>query len=149
MQNYMKTGVYSIEVPCRKHNLKRVRNFVENVLLSHLISPIEANLVVLAIDELCANLMIHSHHCKVEDSIEVKINTEDGQFTFEIYDYSPDSFNLLDYKTPDMQQVIKERKNGGIGLILVSKIMDKIQYEKKESYSVCRLRKSSLRSNIC
>jgi len=55
--------IHSIRISCLKNNLSRVRNFVEGALKQHAISPIDINLMVLAVDELCANLIIHSHKC--------------------------------------------------------------------------------------
>ncbi len=135
--------IYSIEVPCKKNNLKKVRQFVERVLTAYLISPTETNMMVLAIDELCANLMIHSHACNPKNHIEVRIlQSHNQQFIFEIHDQAGDSFNLLEYQAPDMQEVIRQRRSGGIGLILVKKIMDDIQVERKGEHNICRLYKS-------
>ncbi len=133
--------IYSIEVPCKKNNLKKVRQFVERVLLGYLISPVEANMMVLAVDELCANLMIHSHSCNPDNSIEVRIQNQNNRFVFEIHDDADDTFNVAEYQTPDMQEVIKNRQSGGIGLILVKKIMDDIQFERDGTHNICRLYK--------
>jgi len=135
--------IFSIEVSCRKHNLRRVRSFVNEILENHYrLDACNANLLVLAIDELCANLMIHSHQCNPSDLIEVRITNDQYNFVFEIHDQSNDTFNLLEYKIPDMKQIIKDKKNGGIGLILVKKIMDDIQFEKRGEHNICRLYKS-------
>lgn len=134
--------IYSIEVPCQKNNLRKVRQFVERVLTAYLISPKETNMMVLAVDELCANLIIHSHYCNPEDHIEVRIQqNQSKQFIFEIHDEAVDYFDPAEYQVPEMKDVIKERRNGGIGLILVKKIMDEIQIERKEGYNICRLYK--------
>jgi len=133
--------IYSIEVPCKKNNLKKVRQFVERVLLGYLISPVETNMMVLAVDELCANLIIHSHSCNPDNSIEVRIQNQNNRFVFEIHDDADDNFNVAEYKTPDIQEVIKNRQSGGIGLILVKKIMDDIQFERDGTHNICRLYK--------
>lgn len=143
MQNFMPM-IYSIQVPCRKSNLKRIRAFVETVLERYYVMPTEANLMVLAVDEVCANLMIHSHQCNPSERIQIRIKDENDNIVFEIHDHTVECFNMLDHKTPDMQQVIKERKNGGIGLILVKKIMDKIQIEREGNHNICRLYKKAL-----
>ena len=138
---------YSIQIPCNKHNLKKVRSFVEDILGNYYISASDINLIVLAIDEMCANLIIHSHKCNAEEHIELKIKDENGKFVFEIHESSPECFNLVDYKLPEMKQLISEKRNGGIGLILVRKIMDDIQLERRGSYNIYRLVKAVARTN--
>ena len=133
--------IHSIRISCLKNNLSRVRKFIEGALKQHAISPVEINLMVLAVDELCANLIIHSHNCNPKEDIEVSVRRKDNQFVFEIKDESAPSFDLLSYKEPDMKEIIAEKRGGGIGLILVKKIMDEIQYERNGSANICRVSK--------
>jgi len=133
--------IHSIRISCLKNNLCRVRKFVEDALKQHAISPIDINRMVLAVDELCANLIIHSHNCNPKEDIEVSVSRKDNQFVFEIKDESAPSFDLLSYKEPDMKEIIADKRAGGIGLILVKKIMDEIQYERSGSSNICRVSK--------
>lgn len=133
--------IHSIRISCLKNNLRRVRNFVEGVLKQHALSPVDINLMVLAVDELCANMIIHSHQCNPKEDIEVSVSKKDNQFVFEIKDESQPCFDLLSYKEPDMKEIIAEKRSGGIGLILVKKIMDEIQYERSGNANICRVSK--------
>ncbi|MTI19439.1 ATP-binding protein, partial [Fulvivirga sp. RKSG066] len=69
---------YSYKVPCKKEKLRSIRDFVREVLEKHGLSEIDVSTLVLAIDEVCANLMIHSHGCNPKESIElqIKVNKE-------------------------------------------------------------------------
>jgi serine/threonine-protein kinase RsbW len=53
-----------------------------------------------------------------------------------------DAFNLLEYEVPNLNQVIEEKRKGGIGILLVKKIMDEIQFESKNGKNICRLIKN-------
>jgi serine/threonine-protein kinase RsbW len=139
--------MHSLQVPCTKENLREIRFFVENALTHYSISANDIYFIKLAIDEICANLIIHSHHCNQDDSIEVKIRHEGSTFVFEIHDQSNDNFNLLEYNSPDIQHIINNRKNGNMGLMLVKKIMDEIEVERKEGHNICRLYKSIPQGN--
>jgi serine/threonine-protein kinase RsbW len=128
-----------LKVPCRKEKLKEVRVFVENLLQKHKIPEIEAGEMVLAVDEVCANLMIHSHHCNPKKSIGVKINIREGQeVVFEITDYGV-GFNFCRYKEPSLDDIIKEKKKGGVGLILVKRIMDNMEFIQKANRNIYRM----------
>jgi len=130
-----------LKIPCRKEKLKDVRLFVEKFLQSHGVPDVEAGEMVLAVDEVCANLMIHSHQCNPKKFIGVKIEmTEDGEVQFEISDYGV-GFNFCRYKEPSLEDIIKEKKKGGVGLILVKRIMDNMEFIRKANRNVYRMAK--------
>jgi serine/threonine-protein kinase RsbW len=128
-----------LKVPCKKEKLKDVRVFVENLLHAHQIPEIEAGEMVLAVDEVCANLMIHSHQCNPKKHIGVKINVLEGkEVVFEITDYGV-GFNFCRYKEPSLDDIIKEKKKGGVGLILVKRIMDHMEFIRKANRNIYRM----------
>ena len=130
-----------LKVPCRKEKLKDVRHFVEEFLQKHGVPEIEAGEMVLAVDEVCANLMIHSHQCNPKKYIGVKIEmSEEGEVQFEISDYGV-GFNFCRYKEPLLEDIIKEKKKGGVGLILVRRIMDNMEFIRKANRNVYRMAK--------
>jgi serine/threonine-protein kinase RsbW len=49
---------------------------------------------------------------------------------------------LLEYEVPDLKKVIEEKRKGGIGILLVKKIMDEIEFESKNGKNTCRLIKN-------
>ena len=60
-----------IKVSCKKENLVKVRRFIGSCLNDTLLSEEESNLIVVAVDEVCANLMIHGHNCNPKSVLEV------------------------------------------------------------------------------
>lgn len=124
---------------CSKKQLRDIRAFVEKVLKSHAMSDIEAYQLVLAVDEICANLIIHSHNCNADESFEVCINyKEREEIVFEIIDEGM-AFALNQYAEPNLKEIIHTKKKGGLGLMLVQRIMDKIEFTKKNNKNVCML----------
>lgn len=134
--------VYNIKISCIKTNLKLVRDFLTQVLGKYISSESDINLLLVAVDEICANLIIHSHHCNPNEFIEVKCQPkEDGEFFFEIWDTNHSPFDLNRYSVPEMEQIIQGKKGGGIGLILVKRIVDQINFERVGSQNVCKMSK--------
>ncbi|MTI25916.1 MULTISPECIES: ATP-binding protein [Fulvivirga] len=130
---------YCYKVPCKKEMLKEIRCFVKEVLDKHGLSEVDVSTLVLAIDEVCANLIIHSHCCNPKESIEVEINVDkDKGLIFNIIDKA-EIFNINEYQEPTLEDIIKKQRKGGIGLILVKKIMDDIQIYSDKKKHVCRL----------
>ena len=126
---------------CSRENLKGIRDFVNNVLKNHPLSETEINQIVLAVDEICSNMVIHSHNCNENDAIELNIrNLKDG-IVFEIIDRSEQLFDLSTYKEPSIADIVKQGRKGGVGLMLVKRIMDDVEIRSENSHNVWRLYK--------
>jgi serine/threonine-protein kinase RsbW len=130
---------YKRKVPCTKEQLKEIRGFVNDSLGQHGLSDVDISAMVLAIDEVCANLIIHSHHCNPKEHIEIIINVgiREG-VEFRIVDEGV-GFDINQYEEPTIDDLIKSKRKGGIGLILVKKIMDDIDFIKIQNKNTCRL----------
>lgn len=130
---------YNYKVPCSKEKLQDIRGFVNQVLGQYDLPELEINKLVLAVDEVCANLIIHSHNCNEDEFIEllISVKTNEG-ITFEIMDQGI-GFNICNYDEPCINEIVRKKKKGGIGLILVKRIMDDIQFSKTPDQNICRL----------
>ncbi|MTI32078.1 ATP-binding protein [Xanthovirga aplysinae] len=132
---------YKFTASCSKNKLKSIREFVEDVLRECPLSEAEAHKLVLAVDEVCANLMIHSNQCNPKENLELQINIQNNKgITFEISDRG-EAFNPNTYIAPSVQQIVKEKRKGGMGLLLVKHIMDDIEFCCNKDQNVCRLYK--------
>lgn len=131
-----------IDVHCSTKNLKKIRAFVTDTLQDRGISDSDVNMMVLAVDEVCANLIIHSNFCNEDQKIHLSIQfTQDpAGILFEIQD-SGNVFDYDNYKEPALKDIINERKRGSLGLILVRRIMDKIEFLTENDTNFCRLYK--------
>lgn len=136
---------YNYTAPCSKKNLSEIRNFVNEALKAHFKSEIDIHHMVLAVDEVCANLMIHSHKCNPDESIQVLIDIRNREVIFEIRD-NGNGFNMENYREPTIKEMVVEKKKGGLGLMLVKRIMDKVEFLREKNTSVCRLRKKIMAS---
>jgi serine/threonine-protein kinase RsbW len=132
--------IYRFKTRCAKNNLRSIRSFVEGTLQKHGLSEIEISTIVLAVDEVCANLIIHSHGCDESQELRLAIDVKGDRIQFDIIDKS-EIFNINEYKAPDIDDIIKAGRKGGIGLILVKKIMDKIEFLTGKQHYICRLTK--------
>ncbi len=130
---------YNIDFPCQRDELVKVRMFLNDILSKYAIPDKEKNAMVLAVDEVCANLIIHAHHCNPRESISLKVKVEEEKgITFEIEDHG-DSFNIKDYKEPSIKEIVNQRRKGGIGLMLVRRIMDEVDLIEEKGKNTYRL----------
>ena len=132
---------YNLKISCTKDRLREIRQFVSDILIKHEFPEAESNKIILAVDEVCANLIIHSNHCNPTETLQLSIAYDNDKIVFEIFDQG-DGFNLSEYKEPSMDELIKAKRKGGVGLLLVKRIMDDIQFIRRSGKNVCRLVKN-------
>lgn len=130
----------SLTVGCTRTILRSVRSFVSDVLIKIGLSDLDVNMLVLAVDEVCSNLIIHSHSCNPERHITLEIRTDEEGIYFDIMDEGK-LFNFMNYEEPTIDQLVQDQRKGGMGIILVKRIMDNIEFFRDENRNVIRLYK--------
>lgn len=130
---------YKYKVGCSIENLKGVRDFIRTSLKNHGIADLEISEMVLALDEMCSNLMIHAHHCNPDELFELHILVDKNDpVVFEIIDDGT-VFDINQFSEPSIDNIIHEKRKGGLGIRLVKSIMDSVEYKKMQNKNVCRL----------
>ncbi|MFT6214569.1 MAG: serine/threonine-protein kinase RsbW [Roseivirga sp.] len=129
---------YSFNIPYSKNKLRLMRKFVADVLRNHHVSEIETNMMVLAVDEVCANIIIHGQPINLDDYVKINITVVTQGVTFEIIDQGA-AFDILKYSEPVLGDLIKSQQKGGVGIMLVKKIMDEIEFTTKPNQNILRL----------
>ena len=131
----------SIVVSCNRANLKRIRTFIADALAPLAIGDVLQNQLILAVDEVCANFIIHSNNEDESKKIKVTVSKKASQLIFEISDDGI-AYNPGNYREPNLQDLIAQRRKGGVGILLVNRIMDNVEYATNEGRNICRLYKN-------
>src|SRR6218665_1139123 len=96
----------------------------------------------LAMDEICSNLIIHAHQCDEYHEVEIRIEVPDKKsVVFEVIDDKA-IFDINKYQAMPLNEIVHERRRGGLGVRLVKSIMDNVEYYNRNGKFVCRLTKS-------
>ena len=127
-------------ISCNTQNLSEIRDFSRTCLAELNISDAEANQIVLAVDEVCANRIIHSNNCDDTKDIQISFVVDKDDVVVEIMDNGAE-YKFETYKKPDVNELIRERQKGGVGLMLVQEIMDKVEFVREAHSNICRLQK--------
>ncbi|WP_258102657.1 ATP-binding protein [Marinoscillum sp. MHG1-6] len=130
-----------LTISCSKTNLLRIRQFVKDVLGDLDIHELEAHKMVLAVDEVCANLIIHSNQCDPSHQIDISIDHPDKEKIIFIIKDQGITFNYNSYVEPDLTDIVSSKRKGGVGLMLVKRIMDKVEFSHDKNCNICRLTK--------
>lgn len=78
----------------------------------------------LVVEEIVVNIVNYSH----SDYLDVEIMRDEDSVTMCFRDGGV-PFNLLEAKTPDISLPMRQRKIGGLGIFMVKKEVDTIDYE--------------------
>ena len=131
----------SFQIPCNTSHLKDARNFLNKVLKKTGLNETDQNAIVLAVDEVCANIIIHSE-CDNKQIIELNVEWKGNKLIFEIIDQGISTFDINAYTGPELDEIIQSKRKGGVGILLVKKIMDKIEIFTSNGSNICRLYKT-------
>jgi|GEM_PF-181232 len=134
--------IHYYKVNCHADNLKLIREFVKVVLRDFILNETQINQMVLAVDEVCTNIICHSAENNPDKALEVNIIDTFDMLEFEIIDKHCAHFDPANYIRPCLQTIVKERRKGGIGLLLVGNIMDDVQVNHDNTQNTWRMRKS-------
>lgn len=118
---------FSLNVPSSTANLAMIRDFVSNIGAQSGFTDDEVARLALAVDEACANVIEHAYSQEVTHDVMVRAIVDDDALRFEIVD-SGRHFDPAQIQSEDVEELIRQRKSGGLGLRLIRSIMDDVQY---------------------
>ncbi|WP_426493113.1 ATP-binding protein [Hymenobacter sp. 102] len=130
---------HAIRVSCTRRNLKVVRDFVSEFLAVHHLSELLINQIVLAVDEVVANLIIHGNGEDESQFLDIRLSVRETTFCIEIEDENLTSYSPTSYQEPDLQEYVRIGKKGGVGMMLVNRIMDQVEFTTTGTHNLCRL----------
>lgn len=131
----------SLKIECDINKLKEIRSFLEACLKGTNVSEEEKGLMILAVDEICANVIIHSQGGDSSKFLEVIVKSDKEKVQFEIIDTGK-AFDPSSISEPDIHTIVNEKRKGGMGLMLVKRIMDSIELIREKDQAVYRLVKN-------
>jgi serine/threonine-protein kinase RsbW len=123
----MQSAHRSKRILSRTDNLFEVREFVGEEARAFGFSDEDAANIVLAVDEACTNIIKHAYQYATDKEIEVSILPQHRSFEIRIFDNGK-SFDPTKIRRPDLKEHIGHRKRGGLGVYLMKKLMDKVEY---------------------
>jgi serine/threonine-protein kinase RsbW len=139
---------FLLHVPSSTDNLAMIREFVARVGEKAGFDENEVMKLSLAVDEACANVIEHAYGGEpAQGAVRVRVNYDAEQVTIEVVDTGK-GFDPSQLPIKDVEQLMRERRSGGLGWRLIRSIMDEVQYqivpgEKNELRMVKRIRKPS------
>jgi serine/threonine-protein kinase RsbW len=120
---------HSIRVQASTDQIADVRNFVGHHAAAYGFNEEDTHSIKLAVDEAYTNVIKHAYNFDASKSVRIKIDANDSEFLITLID-DGQSFDSDTYTEPNIPERIMLRKRGGVGVYLIHKLMDRVEYRK-------------------
>ena len=131
-----------LKVDATLENLERVLSFVEERLETCSCSMKTIMQIQIAVEEIYVNIASYAYkEKKGEAIIKIETDQEVPQVSLTFEDYG-DPYNPLLKEGPDITLSAEERKIGGLGIYLVKKSMDKVEYKYQDGKNIFTIKKN-------
>ncbi len=130
-----------IRLPAHLENLEKLIDFSLSCLKSAGIKKETASEIHLAVDEACTNTIKYAYPSGETGDIELSCILNHRSATIVIRDWGP-PFNPLDMPPPDLRLDIDERPIGGLGIYLMKKFSDRIDYRREDDSNILTITKN-------
>jgi len=118
------------KMPARMESLHELLTFIRNEAKKRGFSEKLLQRIELVAEEALVNVFVHGYTHK-EGEVEVAcLVSDDPAITIEIRDQGI-SFDPLSLADPDVQSDLADRKIGGMGVFLIRKMADRVDYRRE------------------
>ncbi len=128
-----------LRVEATIENLSKVQGFVEEFLEEHDCPMKQIITINIAVEEIYVNIAHYAYAPNTGEAL-IQIDAADGEVTI-IFEDSGVPYNPLEKADPDVTLSAEEREIGGLGIFMVKKSMDAMEYEYRDNKNILTLRK--------
>jgi serine/threonine-protein kinase RsbW len=119
---------FAIRVPSSTKNLAMIREFIARVGEQSGLSAKALGEVELAVDEACTNVIEHAYGHDLTKEVVVRATFDEDEVRIEVIDtgrgFDPDAV-----EAKEVEELVEERRTGGLGLRLMKTLMDEVHYD--------------------
>ena len=126
MEKNVKTVV--VQTPGDISYLHRIRDFIGGIVAEVGIDQQDIDNIELALDEACTNVIEHGYAPDDPNKeITIRMEIDTSKLVLTVIDYA-EPFDILRYTPRDDNDLKAEGRDGGLGIRLIKRIMDTIEY---------------------
>jgi len=133
--------IQTLTVKASTKHLAKVRDFVAAHAEQIGLNPKDVSEIRLAVDEAYTNIIKHAYKNDPHKKVNIEIGSDGEQLWISLMDQGS-GFDPNTYNEPDLMKRIKEKKRGGMGVYLIRKLMDQVQYNRKGQTNEIRMVKN-------
>jgi serine/threonine-protein kinase RsbW len=117
----------TVQFAAKFENLDEIREFVGDIARQGGFSDKDVYNIQLATDEAASNIIEHAYQNMPDKVLDLSCGMRGDVITVTLTDYG-DSFDPSEVPVPDLKADLSDRKIGGLGIFLMRKLMDEIDY---------------------
>mgnify|MGYP003382164971 CR=1 FL=1 len=126
---------HTLEISSNTELLDEARTFVTDAARNFGFREEDVAKIELAVDEACTNIIKHAYRDDPSGRIRLTVSTADRtRFTVTIYDNGI-GFDASHYTMPDMREYFLKPRKGGLGIVLMKRLMDEVEYDVRRGTS--------------
>lgn len=130
-----------ITVPAILENVDKIQAFVESELENNGCPMKVIIQISIAVEEIYVNIARYAYTPEIGNAtVRCEVEREPLQITIQILD-SGKPFNPLEKEDADTTLSAEERDIGGLGILMVKKSMDQVEYEYKNGKNILTIHK--------
>ena len=134
-------NVLHVRIKNASAEILTVSEAASNWLAGRNAPPAADYLANLALEELITNCVKYGYDDDAEHIIEIELGFSDGELALTVED-DGHPFNPLDLPEPDTNLPVEDRPIGGLGIHLLRKMSDRMEYTRLENKNRLALYKS-------
>ncbi|MCD6163579.1 MAG: SpoIIE family protein phosphatase [candidate division Zixibacteria bacterium] len=120
--------------------LEDIRRSIGDTIADLNFSTKEKNSIMLAIEEACTNVIRHAY-LYGPGTIRIRVRIFPNKVVFSIFDKGR-KFDFGRADSPDLNRYVKTGRKGGLGLYLIRKMMDSVDYYSRDGENELRMVKN-------
>ena len=117
-----------LTTPSQTENLVLIRAVVSKIAQKAGFGETAVMQIALAVEEACVNAIKHGHKNNAAEPVRVEIKTDCQKLTVSVIDQGT-GFDPQNLTEPDIQEYVAKRRRGGLGIILMKRLMDEVHFE--------------------
>jgi anti-sigma regulatory factor (Ser/Thr protein kinase) len=121
----------TLRVAGSTEGIRRALDALGTFAAGHAIGAHAAWRLELALDEVLSNIVTHAYADRTAGIIDVTFALADGEFQVSVVD-DGSAHDPLSAPEPDTRSPLKRRRPGGLGVHLVRKLMDHVEYARRD-----------------
>ena len=128
-----------VTVPARLDQIETVCDLVGESALEAGFTDQDSYRCQLAAGEACENIILHGYQKETGGDITVTVEFDPGQLTIILCDQAP-PFNPAE-SPPSREWSVEDPPIGGLGLVIIHKVMDEVDYTRIKGENCLRMKK--------
>ncbi len=130
----------SLTIPCDVNQITRLAQMVEEVCGEVGLPPTDTMQVNLALEEAVVNVIDYAYPMGLDGEVTIEVEANAEQIKFVVID-NGQPFDPTNKEEADVTQPLEQRAIGGLGIYLIRRYMDSINYERRDGRNILTLRK--------